>query len=66
MKTPKKVVLHKESTIRDGRSGDNWCITWAGDGHQYTAMDDGYGWQDEKNYNTRGLAHRWRAGAGGW
>ncbi len=53
MKTPTGISLHKESTIRDCRSGDNWCITWAGDGHQYTSMDDGYGWQEEKDFNTR-------------
>lgn len=34
-----------DSTIdRLGRSGDNWCMTWADDGHQYTACDDGWGW----------------------
>jgi hypothetical protein len=41
------------SLARRCRSGDNWCITWSDDDHQYTSQDDGFGWQGEKNYNNR-------------
>ncbi len=43
MKTsvPTAVVFDPETLTRSGTRGDNWCITWADDGHQYTSMDDG-------------------------
>jgi hypothetical protein len=47
------VIFHPDSIVRDGVNGDNWCITWADDGHQYTSQDDGRGWQEEKDYNNR-------------
>ncbi|MEM9328364.1 MAG: hypothetical protein AAGA85_22035, partial [Bacteroidota bacterium] len=33
---------------RESRRGDNWCTTWAADGHQYTSMCDGYGWDPDR------------------
>ncbi len=40
------------STLRrDGQSGDNWCITWAADGHQYTSMCDGKGWNGPRAHS---------------
>jgi len=45
-----------DSTIyRTGVNGDNWCMTWADDGHLYTSCDDGSGWKPrtEVRYNNR-------------
>lgn len=33
----------KESIVRKARGGDNWPLTWADDGHLYTAYGDGNG-----------------------
>ncbi|MEX0775400.1 MAG: hypothetical protein WD042_06765 [Phycisphaeraceae bacterium] len=41
---------------RTAHRGDNWCQTWAGDGHIYTSLDDGTGWAPLPNgqeFNTR-------------
>jgi hypothetical protein len=35
----------KESIIRKARGSDNWPMTWADDGHQYTAYGDGWGFE---------------------
>jgi hypothetical protein len=38
----RKVSFAPESSIvRQAIDSDNWPITWAGDGHQYTAYGDG-------------------------
>ena len=37
-RTPLGVAFDQASLIRCSRSSDNWCIIWAADGHQYTAM----------------------------
>ncbi len=39
---------------RLGRSGDNWCMTWAADSDLYTSMCDGSGWPDD-NGEKRGF-----------
>jgi hypothetical protein len=50
-------VTFSETIIRSGSLGDNWCHTWAADGHIYTCMDDGWGWIDtlelEQRWNNR-------------
>jgi len=43
---PIGVVFHRETLRRIGRSGDNFCLTWAADDSQITSMDDG-NWLDE-------------------
>jgi CubicO group peptidase (beta-lactamase class C family) len=45
-----KLITHaewapKESILRQGRGGDNWPITWADDGNQYTAYGDANGFE---------------------
>jgi CubicO group peptidase (beta-lactamase class C family) len=34
-----------ESIVRKADDCDNWPLTWADDGHQYTAYGDGYGFE---------------------
>jgi CubicO group peptidase (beta-lactamase class C family) len=34
-----------ESIVRKARGGDNWPLTWADDGHLYTAYGDGNGFE---------------------
>ncbi len=34
-----------ETIVRRAEGSDNWPITWAGDGHQYTAYGDGWGFE---------------------
>ncbi len=34
-----------DTIIRKAPGGDNWPMTWADDGHQYTAYGDGYGFE---------------------
>ena len=49
--------------LRRCRNGDNWCMTWAADGHQYTSCDDGWGW----DYTGRGAKYNnrvWRLRGG--
>ena len=44
------------STLRRvGVRGDNWCMTHAEDGHLYTMMDDGHGFEptDDPQWNSR-------------
>ena len=41
---PVGVEFHYDTISRKGVRGDNWCQTWAADGHIYTMMDDGKGW----------------------
>jgi len=51
---PRGVEFRKDTVHREATSGDNWCITWGADGHQYAAMCDGRGWDPEKVfYRTR-------------
>ena len=35
----------KETIIRKAKGSDNWPLTWADDGHQYTAYGDGWGFE---------------------
>jgi Domain of unknown function (DUF4185) len=35
----------KESIVRKAAGSDNWPLTWADDGHQYTAYGDGRGFE---------------------
>jgi hypothetical protein len=35
----------KETIVRRARGSDNWPLTWADDGHQYTAYGDGNGFE---------------------
>lgn len=52
--TPKGIDFQKDTLHREAQRGDNWCITWGADGHQYTAMCDGTGWDSQKVfYRTR-------------
>lgn len=39
-----------ETTIRAGGSGDNWYMTWAGDGKQYAGLCDGRAWPAVAGY----------------
>jgi CubicO group peptidase (beta-lactamase class C family) len=34
-----------ESIVREAKGGDNWPLTWADDGHLYTAYGDGNGFE---------------------
>ncbi len=34
-----------ETVVRKARGSDNWPMTWADDGHQYTAWGDGWGFR---------------------
>ena len=36
-----------ESIVRKAKGGDNWPITWADDGHLYTAYGDGNGFEPD-------------------
>ena len=47
---PSKVILgiewaSAETIIRQAPGGDNWPMTWADDGHLYTAYGDGFGFE---------------------
>jgi CubicO group peptidase (beta-lactamase class C family) len=35
----------KETIVRRAKGSDNWPLTWADDGHQYTAYGDGWGFE---------------------
>jgi hypothetical protein len=37
----------QETIVRKARGGDNWPLTWADDGHLYTAYGDGNGFQPQ-------------------
>jgi hypothetical protein len=37
----------KETIVRQARGGDNWPLTWADDGHLYTAYGDGNGFEPQ-------------------
>ena len=39
--TPKNVYFRSETLYRSDGHGDNWCLTWADDDNQITAMCDG-------------------------
>ena len=43
----------EETLVRSGGSGDNWHMTWAADGKEYTGLCDGQGWRDVAGYNGR-------------
>jgi len=45
---PTGVNFKKNTIIRKGNYGDNWCQTWAADGNIYTMLDDGNGWWGSK------------------
>ena len=38
---PVGVKFQHDTLSRRGKNGDNWCLTWAADDSQITAMDDG-------------------------
>lgn len=44
-----------ETTLRLGGNGDNWHLTWADDGRQYTSLCDGRGFAGlpQADYNSR-------------
>ena len=44
-----------ETILRLGGHGDNWHMSWADDGKQYTSLCDGTGWPElpQANYNSR-------------
>ncbi|HUS90868.1 MAG TPA: serine hydrolase [Phycisphaerae bacterium] len=47
----------KETILRRAKGGDNWPITWADDGHLYTAYGDGWGFEPKvKGKLSLGLA----------
>ena len=52
IKKPKGVIFN-DKIVRDCKSGDNWCMTWAADDNKYVFLDDGFGWNEEKHYNNR-------------
>jgi CubicO group peptidase (beta-lactamase class C family) len=41
----KLIWAPKETIVRRAKGGDNWPLTWADDGHQYTAYGDGWGFE---------------------
>ena len=43
-------VSFGEEILRESIRGDNWCTTWAADGHQYTSMCDGLGWDKTRTH----------------
>ncbi len=46
-----------ETIVRKAKGSDNWPITWADDGHLYTAYGDGYGFEPRlKRKLSLGLA----------
>jgi len=49
---PAGVEFRRETLCRSGSTGDNWCITWAGDGAQYTSMCDGNWLGGEHKYHN--------------
>jgi len=51
----KAAVRREESTLRLGGMGDNFHMSWAGDGRQIFALCDGLGWADQPKefYNSR-------------
>ena len=58
MPTIRGMTRREETTRRLGGHGDNWHMSWADDGRQYTALCDGRGWDDVPGYmgaeyNTR-------------
>jgi CubicO group peptidase (beta-lactamase class C family) len=42
---PKIDWAPKDTIVRKARGSDNWPLTWADDGHQYTAYGDGWGFE---------------------
>jgi hypothetical protein len=47
-----RVEFAPESEIKiDGEDSDNWPITWAEDGEQYTSYGDGYGFVPHTDKN---------------
>lgn len=50
---PKGVDFETDTLRRVGARGDNWCITWAGDGSQIASMDDGNWLATGKTYHNR-------------
>ena len=47
----------KRTIVRKARGSDNWPMTWADDGHQYTAYGDGWGFEPKvKGKLSFGLA----------
>ncbi|MFC2076138.1 hypothetical protein ACFLT7_03550 [candidate division KSB1 bacterium] len=60
--TLKGVEFQRATLHREGQRGDNWCITWGADGHQYAAMCDGTGW-DPANIFYRTRTYRIKDGA---
>jgi hypothetical protein len=50
---PRSVRFHPD-IHRAGVLGDNFCLTWAADGHQYTAVDDGCGFVETPHHGFNG------------
>lgn len=51
---PQGITYDWNTLWRTGVRGDNWCMTWAKDGHLYTMMDDGFGFvPDDRQWNAR-------------
>lgn len=50
-----RVIRREETTRRLGGHGDNFCLTWATDECQLTALCDGTGWTESPNhfYNSQ-------------
>lgn len=48
--------IHRLGTGQDGKTGDNWPITWGGDGALYTSYGDGGGFADPDRKLTLGFA----------
>ncbi len=48
-------IRRLDDTIRrTACNGDNWHMTWAADGRQYTSLCDGRGWADMPGYDGAG------------
>jgi CubicO group peptidase (beta-lactamase class C family) len=61
--TPESPVIRRvvfdppETIVRRAEGSDNWPITWADDGHQYTAYGDGWGFEPKTEIKlSNGLA----------
>ena len=51
----RKLGRLEDTVVRLGGVGDNWHMTWADDGRQYTGLCDGSGWagMPSADYNSR-------------
>jgi len=60
---PTGVTFHQETLSRLGIRGDNWCLTWAADDSQITAMDDGKWLEDNDERKFHNHLYRILGGA---